>query len=211
MIEVERCGLTLNHVELVHSDGSAVLNTRDDSTVAADRIYVHGNFTAPIVVAGARQTFRVTNSLFLGVQLVAFLSDTAPPGSHLEFSHSTFIQPSQNARHPLCAGNPAPNISLRFENIISVPLDGFDAFNAPNSGACTFVGTILGRQTTPPPGTIVVDPQFVDALNGDFHLKPTSPAVDAAASGVIDVTEDLDGIQRPQGSAADIGAYELPQ
>ena len=57
-------------------------------------------------------------------------------------------------------------------------------------------------------GTINVfaDPAFVDAGSGDFHIQPTSAAMDAGAdSGVV---EDIDGDPRPQGAGYDIGADE---
>lgn len=51
------------------------------------------------------------------------------------------------------------------------------------------------------------DPKFVNSKNGDFHLVPGSPAVDAGAA--MNLNTDHDGAARPQGSAHDIGAYEL--
>ncbi len=51
-----------------------------------------------------------------------------------------------------------------------------------------------------------VDPQFVSPTTGDYHLRSTSPAINAGSNtGVVD---DKDGTPRPQGSAYDIGAYE---
>ncbi|MFH1959366.1 MAG: Ig-like domain-containing protein [Patescibacteria group bacterium] len=56
---------------------------------------------------------------------------------------------------------------------------------------------------------VVLDPLFIDASNGDFHLQKTSPAIgagtDLSGSGV---TTDIFGVARPQGSGYDIGAYE---
>jgi len=50
---------------------------------------------------------------------------------------------------------------------------------------------------------------FVDWQNGDFHLLPTSQAVDSGTSVVsVFVTYDLDGVSRPFGNGYDIGAYE---
>ena len=76
---------------------------------------------------------------------------------------------------------------------------------------CTFSNTLLSVQTTPPPGTFVTDPQFVDAAARDFHLKAISPAVDMALPSIfsLDSAVDLDGTTRPQGPKPDIGAYEL--
>jgi parallel beta-helix repeat protein len=47
---------------------------------------------------------------------------------------------------------------------------------------------------------------FVDPGRGDYRLRPDSPARDAGAT--VSVAEDIDGVQRPQGKAFDIGAYE---
>ncbi|OGO18784.1 MAG: hypothetical protein A2Z14_00275 [Chloroflexi bacterium RBG_16_48_8] len=54
-----------------------------------------------------------------------------------------------------------------------------------------------------------VDPQFVAFSDGDFHLKPESPAIDAGVDeGIL---SDFEGNVRPQGEGFDIGAYEFPE
>jgi hypothetical protein len=67
-------------------------------------------------------------------------------------------------------------------------------------------------------GNISLDPLFVDASNGDFHLLPNSPCIDMGGS--VNLYYDLDGNARPldgdglgagttgDGSDYDIGAYE---
>jgi len=51
------------------------------------------------------------------------------------------------------------------------------------------------------------DPQFVDPAHGDFHLRSSSPAVDAGSATDAPVV-DLDGDPRPSGAGYDIGADE---
>lgn len=49
---------------------------------------------------------------------------------------------------------------------------------------------------------------FVDPASANYHLKSGSPAANAGTNLSPDVTNDLDGESRPQGSAYDIGCYE---
>ena len=61
-------------------------------------------------------------------------------------------------------------------------------------------------------GNLDVDPLFVDPANGDFHLRPGSPNVDAGSKLPpwleVDISRDIDGDQRV-GNPIDIGADEL--
>lgn len=52
------------------------------------------------------------------------------------------------------------------------------------------------------------DPGFVSAAKSDFRLLPGSAAIDAGL-GLAEVTVDIEGTRRPQGTACDIGAYEF--
>jgi parallel beta-helix repeat protein len=58
------------------------------------------------------------------------------------------------------------------------------------------------------PNLITTDPQFVNQAGGDYHIKNTSPALDA---GVVipAVADDFEGNTRPQGTAYDLGADEF--
>lgn len=51
------------------------------------------------------------------------------------------------------------------------------------------------------------DPRFVGVSRYDFHLQPSSPAIDAG--GTTEIKHDADGTPRPQGPAYDCGAYEF--
>lgn len=52
------------------------------------------------------------------------------------------------------------------------------------------------------------DPHFVNAAGGNFHLTSSSTTALDAGTTVASVTDDYDGVTRPQGSAYDIGAFE---
>jgi hypothetical protein len=56
-------------------------------------------------------------------------------------------------------------------------------------------------------GNIEGDPMFVDVDGGDLRLQEGSAAIDAGMA-LENVTADIDGVERPQGAAYDIGAYE---
>lgn len=57
------------------------------------------------------------------------------------------------------------------------------------------------------PNTIIADPLFIDRPGRNFHLQPTSPAIDAGV--FVGLTEDYEGNPIPQGNGTDIGAYEF--
>ncbi len=55
---------------------------------------------------------------------------------------------------------------------------------------------------------IQADPQFVDAGNGNFKLKLTSPAIDRGKSLRVP-NNDFDSNPRPQANGYDLGAFEM--
>jgi hypothetical protein len=70
--------------------------------------------------------------------------------------------------------------------------------------------TALELVTGTQAGTVVAAPMMVDYRadgTGDYRLTAASPGVDAGSEAGAPAT-DIDGIERPQGSAPDIGPYE---
>lgn len=62
-----------------------------------------------------------------------------------------------------------------------------------------------GMGTIPTTGNLTSSPTFISG--SDFHLQASSPAINAALSGVLP-GRDFDGVARPQSVNGSIGAYE---
>ncbi|ANS77284.1 hypothetical protein AWM70_16105 [Paenibacillus yonginensis] len=57
--------------------------------------------------------------------------------------------------------------------------------------------------------SLFIDPKFMDPSKGDFHLQPTSPAIDAGSTDTAIIGQvDIDGEPRVQDAAVNIGADE---
>ncbi|MGA1870255.1 MAG: right-handed parallel beta-helix repeat-containing protein [bacterium] len=56
-------------------------------------------------------------------------------------------------------------------------------------------------------GNINADPTFINSAEGDYYLMSASPCIDAGSTPDAPSSDNA-GIKRPQGSEADMGAYE---
>jgi hypothetical protein len=73
---------------------------------------------------------------------------------------------------------------------------------------CTWTFSNIGPHNAPKgEGNINAEPMWVDAAQNDFHILPTSPAVDHGDSRSM-VRVDVDGDERPLGAKPDMGADE---
>lgn len=80
--------------------------------------------------------------------------------------------------------------------------------NASVAAGCTFNNNIVNVLPGVGSNNIASKPLLADPDALDFTLTPSSPALNAGAT-LPDVPYDILGVTRPQGSAYDIGAYEL--
>jgi hypothetical protein len=115
------------------------------------------------------------------------------------------------ARGNADSGGIATSVPVTATNNIIFQLSGEDYITANTSTSSLSGGNDLfwGAGAIPAPfvNSLNTDPEFVDPATANFHLQPSSPAIDAGIS--TGVSSDADGVPRPQGSANDIGAYEF--
>ncbi|HUL22617.1 MAG TPA: right-handed parallel beta-helix repeat-containing protein [Thermodesulfobacteriota bacterium] len=58
------------------------------------------------------------------------------------------------------------------------------------------------------PSPVIGDPRFANPAEQNFHLLPGSTAIDKGVP-LNEVSQDKDGVKRPQGTASDLGAFEF--
>lgn len=163
---------------------------------------------------GGGGSLNIINSMFVdNTRGVGF----STPDSNVRLANTIF---TNNFVYAIFFGSPFDTVELSnclfFDNVNGDILLGFDSLipsvTLTGAGAINYV---LSGAT----GNVDGDPMFVDALGGDFHILPGSPAIDAGiAEGAP--AFDLDGNPRPvdfrgfgsdgPGAGFDIGAYELP-
>jgi hypothetical protein len=68
---------------------------------------------------------------------------------------------------------------------------------------------IWTAQTGQGAGDLTTDPLFINMVGADFHLQPSSGAIDRGTSAGAP-SDDLERQLRPEGKGYDIGAYEFP-
>ena len=108
----------------------------------------------------------------------------------------------------------AAGFNVNFRNNIVYALSG-ESYISPNGALTTAVyagsnNLFFGNGTAPGflSSNVSANPQFVSSPTGDFHLLTGSPAIDGGTA-VTSLGTDHDGVVRPQGSAYDIGAFEV--
>lgn len=184
------------------SHGGAIADWGGNGSMTIERCRFFDNTTlggghgAAIAVYSTTSTVDITNCLFHGnvatgisSAVFAWVSTSVTTLSHCSFSQNI-------GADDVIRADGAPHIDV--ENCIV-----WD--NGPGlvRGTVAVVNSIVQGGHL---GGTNADPLFADAPGGDLRLMPGSPAIDAA-TGTPPATDIL-GVARPQGAAAELGAYE---
>lgn len=166
-----------------------------NSSLDADGLRVNGLATYPVSLrAETQSTVTVVNSVFDNSRISANTSN------QITVSYSTLAVNDGYPALVTAAGN-----TINMANNILVTSAG----SAVDCSGCLVNHNILFPQGPGSGTNTIADPQFVAPATGDYHLRATSPAVNAAMSSASPANDhDHEGVARPQGAAPDIGAFE---
>jgi hypothetical protein len=204
LVSLGNCTMSANvaDIDLNSSTGNSIAAS-SDGTFHGDRLRIHGDTPSQIGGVGSRWDLRITNSLLENVMILLIPLDSTVPASMFALGFNTIV---------LASGN---TLACSNENFLKVVYDdnvvvGQNVSNVVTETNCSLANNVLFPQKTPSPANIIADPQLVSRASGDLHLKPTSPAIDAAAPTLTfpAAGPDFDGTMRPIGLKPDIGAYE---
>jgi hypothetical protein len=152
--------------------------------VGADGIGVHGD------ASGIGLNLSVENSTIVGdgsLGSIGVFADGSANGENLNM-WDTIIRGTAT--------------SLKASNADLQPTGGYVDYNDFDFATEDLGGETHGAHD------VNVDPHFVDAAAGDYRLRFDSPLINAGNPNVGSAPTDLDGNPRPDGAAADLGAFE---
>jgi predicted outer membrane repeat protein len=143
----------------------------------------------------------------------------------LNISNNLFVQNNSNTEY---LGDPFHNISHKVivkNNIfynnkdittgqINIPIPKIlDSIHFDNNIIDIPCDQIIGITDCGTNNIYLTYPMFIDTANGNYHLSPCSPGIDAGDSTVwtpAGLNTDYDGQSRILGTNVDIGPYEMP-
>jgi hypothetical protein len=176
--------LTLHRCELFASSYGVAEDAT--STIAVDACYFHDNTQAGIALAGS---YQVTNTIVTKNKTGVALSGAA--SGTLDY----ITLASQTTAAITSTNTAAVTNSIFAQNAADLPASVSARYTLFTGTAAAGTGNLTGN------------PAFLDAANGNYHIGPTSAAIDKADAASTMAT-DFDGDHRPSGAGRDVGADE---
>jgi hypothetical protein len=208
LVRVEECVIEISgsDLQMNASTATGVLMTTN-GRFGGDRLRIRASADGALGIGGlgSRMSLGLTNSLLDHVGLLFQATDSTDPGSYAAFGYNTFVLQSGNTVG--CSGGfGSAHRTMIFDNNI---VSGANVVDVVETNLCLVRSNVL-FPSTGRPNNATAAPLFQDETNHDFHLMPGSPAVDAATATTTfpGVSADLEGVMRPQGAKADVGAFE---
>jgi hypothetical protein len=157
---------------------------------------------SPGISLGDAATVEITNGVF---------ENQGPRGSIQIANTGTGVTGtvSFSTFHNTLLACPTAGVAVRFSNNIFLNESTGAPTNTVTGSECSHAYDLVKPQAASlgANNLLNMDPRFVNAAGGDFHLMMGSPAIDAADPAAT-VNIDYDGTTRPQGAGRDLGAFE---
>jgi len=180
------------HNNTASGNGGAIYS--DGTSLTIDKTYLHHNTAlrgGAIFQVNTGATGVISTTLiYSNTSLEGFGAGIRAEGGAITIRDSTLANNSGGAGY-----SPGAVLSYLYNTIIW-------GNSSPAFGALTEAVCNIDQGGTAGPA---LDPLFVDPGAADYHLRVSSPALDACASGLA---IDLDGYFRPTLAQWDIGAFE---
>jgi len=209
---IDHCTFTNNTATVSH--GGAILVSANTGTVKISNSVFTGN-TTPQYGSSLMLTYSATvnNCLIYGNKgaNALYVGSISGVGSVGTINNTTFASNTNTAGTTpvgIYMSSPGTGVftNCLFYNSGTNPLSGGAT---PGITYCGFESTVTQTYATANNCINTIGAtSFADAANNDYHLVAGSTARDAGTT-VTACNPDLGGMSRPQGSAYDMGAYEL--
>jgi hypothetical protein len=200
-------------VSIDRSDIEGLVTILGNSSLDISRTRFTGQWVINVNSVSEGLHLTMVNSLLSNTGVGGNLGSGSPTSNNISVyvAYNTFYDNSA-ATHavacPMLDGTVAPGAITFTNNMIYAPSSQTAFVANPNCTADTNLVYPHSGSDNSGVNVIIADPKLVDAANGNYHLMPNSPAIDAAKPTGMDPNVDFDGTPRPQSSGYDIGAFE---
>jgi hypothetical protein len=177
-----------------HIVNSLIYSNEADREAGGIKVWAEENSRTRVVIINSTITGNTSNNTYLGGGGIVVSDDNAPDTTTILEMYNTIVYGN--------TANPGADLSIR----VGGTLSEVDVYYSDLNDVYHLKGTFNQANN------LNTDPLFVDWAGNDFHLRPTSPMIDAGTAIVPDPpglpATDFDGDPRVAGPAPDIGADE---
>jgi hypothetical protein len=178
----------------VHIVNSMIYSNEADREAGGIAVWAEENSRTRVVIINSTITRNTSNNTYLGGGGIVVSDDNAPDTTTILEMYNTIVYGN--------TANPGADLSIRVGGTRSKVDAYYDNLNDVYHLRGTFTQA----------NNLNTDPLFVDWAGNNFHLRPTSPMIDAGTAIVPDPpglpATDFEGDSRVVGLAPDIGADE---
>jgi uncharacterized repeat protein (TIGR01451 family) len=198
------------------ADFGGGLYLREDTTIATSRIFENQAAGGGAIAITGQADVVLTNNFIAGNEAsgsgdTLYFDNTGQRAGTLNATHNTFV--GTGAGTAVETNGVLVGYDIELTNVI---VSGYETairtFGVTDT--VTIDGVLWHDVTTNTAGLGITvanewegNPAFLDPANHDYHLLPSSAALDRGVATAVAV--DIDGEARPQGDGPDLGADEL--